>query len=195
MALGGVSIMAFGERSTRAVPCLGFEAVVVLEVHLDALAQRAEEGGLVLRVPAEAWALAVGGGAGGGVLAGRDRARIGGHGLDGLGGIVLVVRHGGDGGGRERGRSTLRGGEGARARLPGRGMRPWTGRSSVEVGITAGEETRRGGGRRGRQKDVVVVIVIVVVDVVALSVSYACMGRFSRSTQRSNRRVVLRRKG
>ena len=81
-----VGSVSLGEGLHGAVPCLLLEAVVVLEAHLDALAERPEEGGLVRRGPAEAWALAMGG---------RVLASIAGAiGLDGFrGAVVLAVGH------------------------------------------------------------------------------------------------------
>lgn len=54
-----ISSVSLGEGLHGAVPCLLLEAVVVLEAHLDALAEGPEEGGLVRGGPAEPWALAV----------------------------------------------------------------------------------------------------------------------------------------
>lgn len=105
VALVGIGAVTVGKGLAGAVPGLRLEAVVVLEAHLDALAERPEEGGLVGGGPAEAGPFAVGRG----VVASRGGGRVG-EGLEALGRVVVVVRHGHDqGGGRGRRRGRRRG--------------------------------------------------------------------------------------
>lgn len=90
VALGGIGAVALLQGLGGAFPGLGLEAAVLAQAQLDALAQAAEEGGLVGGGPAEARrsAIAVDTGGGGLAVGAEHVAVVLGHGRESQLGLV-----------------------------------------------------------------------------------------------------------
>lgn len=94
VALGGIGAVALLQGLGGAFPGLGLEAAVLAQAQLDALAQAAEEGGLVGGGPAEARrsAIAVDTGGGGLAVGAEHVAVVLGHGRESQLGLVAERR-------------------------------------------------------------------------------------------------------